>query len=124
MQSHLQGHLPMSHKNPSFLATLYVEATESSSATCAAPLLMHGFPAEPEHRVTWHNWMRPPFSQWGFRNLARLRPTIDVPTPPGGWPPPWPNVAEIEAVLPHQKWTLIGGLIAQLHGERSSTAQP
>ena len=73
----------MSHKNPSFLATLYVEATESSSATCAAPLLMHGFPAEPEYRVTWHNWMRPPFSQWGFRNLARLRPTIDVPAGPG-----------------------------------------
>src|SRR3989344_8792584 len=83
MQSHLQGHLPMSHKNPSFLAPLYAEALESSSASGVAPLLMHGFPAEPEHRVTWHNWMRPPFSQWGFRNLARLRPTIDVPAGPG-----------------------------------------
>lgn len=41
---------------------------------------------------------------------------IDAPTPPGGWPPPWPNVAEIEAVLPHEKWTLVGGLMAQLHG--------
>jgi hypothetical protein len=29
---------------------------------------------------------------------------------------PWPNVAEIEAVLPHDKWTLVGGLMAQLHG--------
>lgn len=46
------------------------------------------------------------------------RPAIDVPTPPGGWPPPWPNVAEIEAILPHQKWTLVGGLMAQLHGNR------
>ena len=44
------------------------------------------------------------------------RPTIDVPTPPGGWGTPWPNVAEIEAVLPHDTWTLVGGLMAQLHG--------
>jgi hypothetical protein len=44
------------------------------------------------------------------------RPTIDVATPIGGWGPPWPNVAEIEAVLPHDKWTLVGGLMAQLHG--------
>lgn len=43
------------------------------------------------------------------------RPTIDVPTPPGGWGEPWPNVAEIEAVLPHDKWTLVGGLMTQLH---------
>lgn len=44
------------------------------------------------------------------------RPTIDAQTPPGGWPPPWPNVAEIEAILPHEKWTLVGGLMTQLHG--------
>ena len=44
------------------------------------------------------------------------RLTIDVPSPPGGWGAPWPNVAEIEAVLPHGKWTLVGGLMAQLHG--------
>jgi hypothetical protein len=44
------------------------------------------------------------------------RPTIDVATPAGGWGAPWPNVAEIEAVLPHHKWTLVGGLMAQLHG--------
>ncbi len=44
------------------------------------------------------------------------RPTIDVLTPAGGWGVPWPNVAEIEAVLPHGKWTLVGGLMAQLHG--------
>ncbi|WP_433055099.1 hypothetical protein [Dactylosporangium sp. CS-033363] len=43
------------------------------------------------------------------------RPTIDVPTPPGGWLPPWPNVAELEAVLPHENWTLVGGLMTQLH---------
>lgn len=44
------------------------------------------------------------------------RPTIDVPSPPGGWSEPWPNVAEIEGVLQHEKWTLVGGLMAQLHG--------
>lgn len=44
------------------------------------------------------------------------RETIDVPTPAGGWRAPWPNVAEIERVLPHTKWTLIGGLMTQLHG--------
>ncbi|MBZ2195571.1 hypothetical protein [Occultella gossypii] len=43
------------------------------------------------------------------------RLTIDVPSPVGGWGAPWPNVAEIEAVLPHEKWTLVGGLMAQLH---------
>jgi len=43
------------------------------------------------------------------------RPTIDVPTPTGGWLAPWPNVAEIAAVLPHEKWTLIGGLMVQHH---------
>ncbi|WP_207632371.1 hypothetical protein [Occultella kanbiaonis] len=46
------------------------------------------------------------------------RLTIDVPSPVGGWGAPWPNVAEIEAVLPHEKWTLVGGLMAQLHAIR------
>lgn len=44
------------------------------------------------------------------------RPTTDVASPAGGWGPPWPNVAEIEAVLSHEKWTLVGGLMTQLHG--------
>ncbi|QWF24785.1 hypothetical protein KM427_16110 [Nocardioides sp. LMS-CY] len=50
------------------------------------------------------------------------RPTIDVATPAGGWGAPWPNVAEIEAVLPHDKWTLVGGLMAQLHGIHAGIA--
>ncbi|MCI0996843.1 serine hydrolase domain-containing protein [Pseudomonas corrugata] len=60
------------------LACLYVETHESSSGTRFTSSLMQGFPAEPHRRVTWHNWMRPPFNRWGFRNLARLRPSIDV----------------------------------------------
>lgn len=47
------------------------------------------------------------------------RPTLDVATPPGGWGTPWPNVAEIETALPHESWTLVGGLMAQLHAFRS-----
>lgn len=43
------------------------------------------------------------------------RLAIDVRTPAGGWGAPWPNVAEIEAVLSHEKWTLVGGLMTQLH---------
>lgn len=44
------------------------------------------------------------------------RQLIDVSAPPGGWGTPWPNVAEIAAALPHDRWTLVGGLMAQLHG--------
>lgn len=47
------------------------------------------------------------------------RETIDVPSPLGGWGSPWPNVAEIEAVLPRESWTLVGGLMTQLHGIRA-----
>ncbi len=43
------------------------------------------------------------------------RPTIDISPPPGGWPDPWPNVAEIAEVLPTDRWTLVGGLMTQLH---------
>jgi len=43
------------------------------------------------------------------------RPTIDIAAAAGGWPHPWPNVAEIAAVLPTDKWTLVGGLMTQLH---------
>lgn len=44
-----------------------------------------------------------------------VRPVIDIAAPTGGWPDPWPNVAEIAAVLPADKWTLVGGLMTQLH---------
>ena len=43
------------------------------------------------------------------------RAAIEVSGPLGGWGPPWPNVAEIESVLPHENWTLVGGLMTQLH---------
>jgi predicted nucleotidyltransferase len=43
------------------------------------------------------------------------RPHIQVTAAAGGWPDPWPNVAELAAALPSDKWTLIGGLMTQLH---------
>lgn len=43
------------------------------------------------------------------------RPTIDVAAAAGGWPDPWPNVAEIAVVLPTDRRTLVGGLMTQLH---------
>lgn len=43
------------------------------------------------------------------------RLAITVEGAPGGWLPPWPGVAEIEAVLPREHWSLIGGLMVQLH---------
>lgn len=46
---------------------------------------------------------------------ARERPTVEVRAAPGGWPDPWPNVAELADVLPADRWTLVGGLMAQLH---------
>ena len=46
---------------------------------------------------------------------AQERPTVEVRASTGGWPDPWPNVAELAEVLPADRWTLVGGLMAQLH---------
>lgn len=35
--------------------------------------------------------------------------------PRGGWPPPWPQLIEIVQAIPHTQWTLVGGLMVQLH---------
>ncbi len=45
----------------------------------------------------------------------RQRPQIRVEAASGGWPHPWPNVAEIAEALPAGQWTLVGGLMTQLH---------
>jgi CubicO group peptidase (beta-lactamase class C family) len=60
------------------LARQYREAEKALASDLAEAPLMRGFPAQPDARVTWANWMRPPFNRWALRNLARLRPTIDV----------------------------------------------
>lgn len=46
---------------------------------------------------------------------SKRRPIIDVTGAVGGWPYPWPNVAELARVLPTDRWTLIGGLMTQMH---------
>lgn len=43
------------------------------------------------------------------------RATIDVVGAAGGWPAPWPSLAEIAETLPAGSWTLVGGLMTQLH---------
>ncbi|WP_235653785.1 hypothetical protein [Mycolicibacter icosiumassiliensis] len=43
------------------------------------------------------------------------RPVWKISAPPGGWPPPWPQVTEIVRTIPHTQWTLVGGLMVQLH---------
>lgn len=42
-----------------------------------------------------------------------------APTPAGGWGQPWPDVAELAAAVPAEAWTLIGGLMVQLHAVAS-----
>lgn len=43
------------------------------------------------------------------------RPTIEVASVPGGWPTPWTSVVELADALPAGSWTLVGGLMTQLH---------
>ncbi len=57
----------------SSLALAYANAVEPTPDH-----LMTGFPPAPSQRVTWANWMAPPFNRWGFRHLQQLRPTITV----------------------------------------------
>jgi hypothetical protein len=45
-----------------------------------------------------------------------------ISAPPGGWPPPWPQLVEIVQAIPHTKWTLVGGLMVQLHAARAGLA--
>lgn len=43
------------------------------------------------------------------------RPVWQLSAPAGGWPPPWPQLVEIVQAIPHTQWTLIGGLMVQVH---------
>ncbi|MFJ4226376.1 hypothetical protein ACIPYV_02280 [Paenarthrobacter nicotinovorans] len=43
------------------------------------------------------------------------RETWEVPVPPGGWGAPWPQCVELARTLPSTQWTLVGGLMVQLH---------
>ena len=43
------------------------------------------------------------------------RPLWEAPAPPGGWGRPWPQCVELARALPSWQWTLVGGLMVQLH---------
>jgi len=47
--------------------------------------------------------------------MSQDRPAIEVDATNGGWPAPWPSVAELADALPPGSWTLVGGLMTQLH---------
>lgn len=47
------------------------------------------------------------------------RPRWRVPAPPGGWGPPWPQAAELAYAIPSQQWSLVGGLMVQVHAARA-----
>lgn len=52
------------------------------------------------------------------------RPVLDVPTPPGGWVHPWPNVGQIAAHGGPEDWTLVGGLMVAVHAAASGIRLP
>ncbi len=60
------------------LARHYADAHEALLAGPSCDSWMTEFPPAEAQRVTWQNWMSPPFNKWGFRHLARLRPSISV----------------------------------------------
>lgn len=43
------------------------------------------------------------------------RETWTIETPAGGWASPWPQCMELAGVIPSDQWTLVGGLMVQLH---------
>lgn len=61
------------------IAARYEQARAEIADSKQPTPMMSGFPPKPCQRVTWDNWMRPPFSRWGFRHLNQLRPSIEVP---------------------------------------------
>lgn len=50
---------------------------------------------------------------------AENRPVWQVDAPAGGWPSPWPQLVEIAHAVPCTQWTLVGGLMVQLHAVRA-----
>lgn len=47
------------------------------------------------------------------------RPEWTVQAPVGGWATPWPQAAELANAIPSDQWTLIGGLMVQLHAAKA-----
>ncbi|MHA7269520.1 hypothetical protein [Arthrobacter sp. HLT1-20] len=47
--------------------------------------------------------------------MAVERETWTIEAPAGGWTTPWPQCMELAAAIPSEQWTLVGGLMVQLH---------
>jgi hypothetical protein len=47
--------------------------------------------------------------------MPEQRPRQSVRVPGGIWPSPWPNVFELADAVPSRHWSLVGGLMVQLH---------
>jgi len=48
---------------------------------------------------------------------ARAEWTVEAPA--GGWATPWPQAAELANTIPSEQWTLVGGLMVQLHAAKA-----
>lgn len=48
-----------------------------------------------------------------------VRAEWTISTPAGGWAPPWPQAAELANTIPSEQWTLVGGLMVQLHAAKA-----
>ncbi|MFF1555540.1 hypothetical protein ACFVX3_31425 [Rhodococcus erythropolis] len=47
------------------------------------------------------------------------RPEWTAEAPAGGWASPWPQAAELAHTIPSEQWTLVGGLMVQLHAAKA-----
>ncbi|MFI7481885.1 hypothetical protein ACH9EU_05650 [Kocuria sp. M1R5S2] len=54
----------------------------------------------------------------------RPRPTWELAEPPGGFAPPWPLALELAEAMPPGSWTLVGGLMVQLHALHAGIDPP
>jgi CubicO group peptidase (beta-lactamase class C family) len=70
-------------------AAIYRAAEATPAATAADLGLMVGFPAPAATRVTWANWITPPYNRWAFQRVGQIRPTLTVPG--AGAPRPLPQ---------------------------------
>jgi hypothetical protein len=52
------------------------------------------------------------------------RPTWELAEPPGGFAPPWPPALELAEAMPPSSWTLVGGLMVQLHALHAGIDPP
>lgn len=55
---------------------------------------------------------------------TQQRPVWEMTEPPGGFAQPWPLALELAGVMPSGSWTLVGGLMVQLHALHAGMTPP